>query len=207
VRNAVPEEALALRSLGGKYEAYVDEVRRLVAAGFEVMRRTGSLDPRVSEIVKEAGLSNQAFYRHFRSKDELLVALLDDGLRQLVEYIEHVLDSERTAEAKVRRWVRCVMAQAGGRDAAERTRPFVLNSLRLAQQFPDEVRRSEAALMAPLEAALRDMGGRDPARDAAAIYRLVMGTMHACLVAGERPRPPDIDHLTGFALAAVKRRA
>src|SRR5947208_11392984 len=97
MRNTVPSsESLALRSLGDRYDAYLDEGTRQVTAGFEVMRRAGSIDPRVSEIVKEAGLSNQAFYRHFRSKDELLLALRDDGLRQLVTYSDHQLESERT---------------------------------------------------------------------------------------------------------------
>src|SRR5439155_16266595 len=163
-------------------------------------------DPRVSEIVKEAGLSNQAFYRHFRSKDELLLALLDDGLRQLVTYIDHQLESEHTPAARIRRWVRCVMAQAGSHAAAERTRPFVLNSVRLAEAFPDAVRESERAVMAPLVAALRELPSADPERDAAAVYRLAMGTMQSCLTARERPKAADIDHLVEFVLAAVQRR-
>ena len=73
VQNAVPAER-AMRTLTPRYETYTAEVRRLLDAGFEVMRRTGNVNPRVSEIVRDAGLSNQAFYRHFASKDELLVA-------------------------------------------------------------------------------------------------------------------------------------
>ena len=48
------------------------------------MRREGSIDPQVRAIVQEAGLSNQAFYRHFSSKDASLLAVLADGQRQLV---------------------------------------------------------------------------------------------------------------------------
>jgi AcrR family transcriptional regulator len=79
----------AARTLAGRHAAYADEVRRLIDAGSAVMRRTGSIDPKVGDIVREAGLSNQAFYRHFRSKDELLLAILDDGLERLVGYLEH----------------------------------------------------------------------------------------------------------------------
>ena len=43
---------------------------------FVVMRREGNIDPQVRAIVQEAGLSNQAFYRHFASKDALLLAVL-----------------------------------------------------------------------------------------------------------------------------------
>src|SRR5438093_10793479 len=96
VQNAVPAGSLALRSLAERHDAYVEEVQRLVRAAMAVMCRRGTLDPRVSEIVAEAGLSNQAFYRHFRAKDELLLAVLDDGLRQLVTYLEHRMTKERT---------------------------------------------------------------------------------------------------------------
>ncbi len=96
MRNVVPEPVLdtplaeqaASRAVAGRLEAYADEIRRLVDATYAVMRRTGSLDPRVGDIVQTAGLSNQAFYRHFRGKDELLLAVLDDGRRRLVGYLE-----------------------------------------------------------------------------------------------------------------------
>ena len=57
-----------------------DEVRRLIDACFELVQKTGQLEPRVGEIVAAAGLSNQTFYRYFRSKDELLLAVLDEGV-------------------------------------------------------------------------------------------------------------------------------
>ncbi len=167
------------------------------------MRRRGGIDPTVNEIVREAALSNQAFYRHFRSKDELLVAILDDGLRQLVEYLDHQMAKERAPAGKVRRWVEGVLAQAADEDAAERTRPFVVNSARLADRFPDQVAESEARLIAPLRDVLAELASPDPDRDAEAVYRLVMGRMHDHLIRRQRPARADVEHLTRFALAAV----
>ncbi|HEV2309163.1 MAG TPA: TetR/AcrR family transcriptional regulator, partial [Acidimicrobiia bacterium] len=61
MQNVVPvERAVAARTLEDRAAAYADEVRRLLEAAYTVMRRTGSLDPRVSDIVATAGLSNQA---------------------------------------------------------------------------------------------------------------------------------------------------
>ena len=55
-----------------------------------VMVRLGTGDrPTVAEIVREAGLSNQAFYRHFASKDDLVAAIVDAGARRLASYVEH----------------------------------------------------------------------------------------------------------------------
>ena len=43
------------------------------------MARGTTSRPRVADIVAEAGLSNDAFYRHFASKDALVAALVEDG--------------------------------------------------------------------------------------------------------------------------------
>jgi AcrR family transcriptional regulator len=206
VQNAVPElraEALALRALAGRHEAYTDEVRRLLDAAFTVMRRTGNVSPRVSEIVREASLSNQAFYRHFASKDELLVAVLEDGLQQLVDYLAHVMAKADRPIDKVRRWVEGILAQARDAQAASSTRPFVVNSLRLRDQFREEVQRSDELLKAPLRAALAGVPGADPDRDTEAVYQLAMGRMHAYLLQGERPSRRDVTHLVEFAVRGV----
>ncbi len=91
-------------------EQYAAEVRRLIDAAFAVMRTTGDIDPQVRDIVKAAGLSNQAFYRHFASKDALLLAVLADGQRQLVDYLRARVASTADPETQVRRWIEGVLA-------------------------------------------------------------------------------------------------
>lgn len=211
MQNAVPTpadpgppvaERVASRTLADRSAAYSDEVRRLIEAGYTVMRRTGSLDPRVNDIVREAGLSNQAFYRHFRSRDELLVAILDDGQRQLVTYLEHRMAGAPTTEARVRAWVEGVMEQARNAAAADNTRPFAINSARLADRFPDEVARSRELLVRPLRGAVADLGG-DPQRDADVVYHLVMGCMNDALVARRRPSRQDVEYLEDFVVRGL----
>jgi AcrR family transcriptional regulator len=55
------------RAIERRRAVYEEEVRKLVSAGFAVVRETGRLEPKVGEVVAEAGLSNQTFYRHFAS--------------------------------------------------------------------------------------------------------------------------------------------
>ena len=100
------------RSLRGRRAAAAGEVRRLVDASLAIIRRTGDLEPRVSEIVREAGLHNQAFYRHFRSKHELLVAVLDEGIRGLAGYLAHRMAVEDSPRARVRAWLGGILDQA-----------------------------------------------------------------------------------------------
>ena len=196
-------ERVASRTLAVRSEAYADEVRRLVEAGYAIMRRTGTLEPRVIDIVCAAGLSNQAFYRHFLSKNELLVAILDDGRRQLVTYLEHRMAGATTAEGRVRAWVQGVMEQARNSAAAENTRPFAINSARLADQFPEEVARSRELVIRPLRAAVAEAGG-DPQRDGDAVYHLVIGCMNDALIARRPPAGDDIEHLERFVLGGLR---
>lgn len=49
----------------------------MVEAAYRVLSRTTSGTASVAEILAEAGLANRAFYRHFRSKDELLMAMFE----------------------------------------------------------------------------------------------------------------------------------
>ena len=144
------QPSLAARSIDRTLErrraAYADEVERLVAASFALIRDTGQLEPRVGEIVRAAGLSNQAFYRHFRSKDELLVTVLDEGIRQLAGYLSHRMDAVASPVGKVRAWIAGMCEQALNREAATATRPFALSRTRLpprvcARRTPGPSRR------------------------------------------------------------------
>lgn len=179
------------------------DVDRLIGGALAVMRATGDLDPKVTDIVAAAGSSLKSFYKHFPSKDDLLLAILDDGQRQLVRFLERQI-AGRTGDAAVAAWVKGILAQARHPHAAAATRPFVRHRARLASAFPDATAASLAALTAPLRAALRPISA-DPRRDAAAIAQLAIGTMEHHLLVGSRPRPADVAHLVHFALGGITR--
>ena len=184
---------LADRSLAQRHETYAVEIRTLLDAALTVMRAGETIDPRVSDIVHTAGLSNQAFYRHFRGKDELLVALLDDGRQRLLATIERRMARASTPEDQVTAWIEAVLAQARDPEAAAATRPFAINGDRLAVQFPDETRRSRDRLIEPLRAVIGEAS-------AVATYHLAIGTMHEALVSRKQPTKRDVEHLVAFAL-------
>ncbi|MEU0938576.1 TetR/AcrR family transcriptional regulator [Embleya sp. NPDC005971] len=191
------------RPLAARWAVYEEEVRRLVDATYRVVERTGSLDPTMRDIMRESGLSNQAFYRHFRSKDELLVALLDDGRRRMADYLDRRMSAAPDASGKVAAWIEGVLAQAGDPVAAARTRPFVAHQDRLADLFPAEQRDSVEAMVRPLREVLAAAPTREPAADALAVYRLTLATLHDHLRAGTAVTPDDAAHTVRFALAGV----
>jgi AcrR family transcriptional regulator len=212
VQNAVPELAdvaptgveheLAGRAVADRLESYAGEVRRLLDAAYAVMARTGDIEPRVGDIVKAAGLSNQAFYRHFAGKDALLVAVLDEGQRRLVETLERRMRRVEPGAPRVRAWIEGVLEQARNPDAANNTRPFAINAVRLSDRLPAETTASFERLLAPLRVAIVDAGG-DRVRDTAAVRELAMGSMHRFLVERRTPSADDVEHLVQFALAGL----
>ena len=160
------------------------------------MRREETIDPRVSDIVRTAGLSNQAFYRHFRGKDELLVALLDDGRQRLVATIERGWPAAKSKgpAGQVRAWIEVVLAQARDPEAAAATRPFSINGDRLAVEFPER----DAALARPAHRAAARRSWATPRR--VAIYHLTMGTVHDALVHRHTPTRAEVDRVVAFSL-------
>jgi len=111
-------EALADRALDERRAAYADEVRRFIDAAYAVMRATGDIDPRVGDVVRTAGLSNQAFYRHFKSKDALLLAVLTDGQQRLLATLQTRMARVEPGAPQIAAWIEGVMAQARNPDAA-----------------------------------------------------------------------------------------
>src|SRR5207247_2558994 len=126
------------RTVAERRAEYVQEIQRILDATYRVIERTGDLDPSLRDILREAKLSTQGFYRCFQSKDELLLLLLDDGRRRLVGYLEHRMARARSRDGRIRAWIEGVLAQASRPDAASRTRPFFANEDRLASTFADE---------------------------------------------------------------------
>ena len=64
-----------------------DDVDQLIRAGLAVLRRDGAADMTIADVLAEAGLSTRAFYRHFTSKSDLLLAIYDLKLAEVGEAI------------------------------------------------------------------------------------------------------------------------
>ena len=199
------------RALEGRYATYLEEVGRLVEAGVRVMQRKGDLEPPVNEILREAGLSNQAFYRHFKSKDEFLLAVLDNGVRELGSYLQHRMEGAESATERIRRWIEGVLAQGLNPEAAEATRPFVGPQARLAERFPDEVADSVRQLTVLLAEAIAEgldegeLSGGDPERDSLAIYDLALGWLQRSVTEKGVASVEDAEHLLNFAMRGLLR--
>jgi AcrR family transcriptional regulator len=197
------------RQVEGRRAEYAAEMRRVVDSTFSLVQRTGSLEPSMREILAETGLSTQAFYRYFSSKDELMLALLDDGRRKLVDTLQRRMTASADPAAQVRAWVEGVLAQASTARAAARTRPWALSEQRLAELFPREQQASVDALVGLLARPVGRLraGAPSTSKDADAmasmVYQLTFAVLRSHLVADTRPGAGETGILVDFCLKGV----
>jgi AcrR family transcriptional regulator len=193
---------IAEQSLRRRGVDYADEVRRLLDAALEVMHRSGTASrARVADIVATAGLSNEAFYRHFPSKEALVTAVLEDGADRLRSYLAHQMAKERTPAGQLRRWVEGVLAQADAA-VAEATLAVVVNA-GAAGAGPLSGRYLVAPLATLLHEPLAAAGSAAPDLDASFVAHAVVGRLTDHLRQRTQPTPAEVDHVVALCAGAL----
>jgi AcrR family transcriptional regulator len=193
------------RSLAKRESEYAGEVRRLLDAALEVMHDCGTTArPRVADIVAAAGLSNDAFYRHFRSKDDLVNALLEDGAERLRGYLAHQMAKGTTPEGRVRHWVEGVLGQADG-DVAATTLAVLWNGSSAGGGLAAGRHFASAPLASLLHEPFAALGSDAPETDAGLAAHATLGMLSDCLWREAEPTRAEVDRVTEFCLRAVRR--
>ena len=191
---------IAQQTMAKRGADYADEVRRLLEAALTVMHERGtSSRPRVADIVAAAGLSNDAFYRHFSSKDALVTALLEDGAARLVGYLEHQMAKEATPERKVRRWVEGVLSQTDDAIAAT-TLAVLWNGGSVGEGAASGRHFASAPLSALLHEPFAELGSADPELDASLAAHAVLGKLSDHLWQRTRPARAEVHAITAFCI-------
>jgi AcrR family transcriptional regulator len=207
IQNTIPDTPndvaamIAQRTLARRGVDYAGEVRRLLDAALEVMRRCGTESrPRVADIVATAGLSNDAFYRHFASKDALVGALLEDGAVRLRSYLAHQMEKVPSPEAQVRRWVEGVLSQADD-EIAETTLAVLVNSGNAVGTQASGRHFASGPIARLLHEPFAALGSARPELAATFVAHAVLGTLTDHLWERTRPSPEETDHIIDLCLA------
>ena len=210
MQNPSPDERydvaarIARQTLDRRAPDYTDEVRRLIDAGREVMRRCGTgARPRVADIVSEAELSNDGFYRHFASKDALVAAILDDGTQRLLSYLAHQMSKEATATDQVRCWVEGVLSQAADEEGAATTLAVLWNAASLGRALAVPHTTTSARLATLLRVPFAELGSDDAVLDAELVAHAVVGRLTDLLWSHRTPTSAETARLVRFCLAAA----
>ncbi len=191
---------IARQSLARRGVDYAEEVRRLLDAALEVIRQHGTRSrPRVADIVAAAGLSNDAFYRHFPSKDALVAALLEDGTERLAGYLRHQMDKDTLPEEQVRRWVEGVLSQTK-REIAAPTLAVLWNGGSVGKHRPHD---ASATLALLLHEPFTALGCTDPELFASLVSHATLGKVAEYLWAERTPTRGEVAQIVAFSVAAA----
>lgn len=190
------------RALATRRDEAAREVQAILDATLAVAARSAPASPRVADIVREAGTSNQAFYRYFSGKEDLLLAVMDRGICRLHGYLEHQMSKATTSPGQVTAWIEGMLLQVTDPAAAEQGAAIHVQLAQLtgAPENAEGVARLGSLLIAPLHAS----GSQTPELDARAIQDSVLGVLRRHARPGTRPSPLDQAHLIGYCLRGAR---
>ncbi len=83
-----------------------DKRERILAAAERVFARRGFFAARVSEIAKDAGVADGTIYLYFKSKDDLLISLFENRMKQVNEALRTAIASEQRPLDQLRAIIR-----------------------------------------------------------------------------------------------------
>jgi AcrR family transcriptional regulator len=183
-------------------------VSQLLHAAHRLIRRDGSIDLPLRDILDEAGVGTRFFYRHFGSKESFLLVLLQDLFDQLADHVARSVDAAPDPRHGVIAWVNGVLDQAEP-ETASLGRPLLVHGARLNHQFPEAYHAVDHTLMRLLTVLIEDgvasgiFDSPKPHADARAIFLLSLSTMQAHVLSGTTASFEERDHISGFALRAL----
>jgi AcrR family transcriptional regulator len=146
------------RSLKAARSRAEQRVQRFLDAAFELIDEKGTTDFTIQEVIDRSKQSLRAFYQYFDGKDELLLALFEETIREAVDDIGAVVEGEtepldRLHAFTVRLHEWCEQDDAPRKRGAHNRRPISEFSVQLTVNHPDRVK----AAMSPLAQMLLEL--------------------------------------------------
>jgi TetR/AcrR family transcriptional regulator len=185
----------------------IEQAQAIVAAARRLLERG---DFTTQELVKEAGVALQTFYRIFGSKDQLLLAVFEDLISESCADYERAAADLADPIARLHFYVTATVGRIGDGTHGIAPRFMTAEHWRLHQLFPEEMAHATQhftdIVMRQLDLAVA--AGRatsiDVAGDAWFITKLVMATFHHYAYA-EAPTDPRAiaDDLWSFCRRAI----
>jgi len=158
VNEPVWRQRAVSRSLSAARSRAEQRVQRFLDAAFELMDEKDSTEFTIQEVVDRSKQSLRGFYQYFGGKDELLLALFEEAVRESAEDIRGAVESEsepierlRAFTIRLHEW--CDPASTPPKRGAHNRRPISKFSLHLAIDHPARVR----AALAPIWRMLREL--------------------------------------------------
>jgi len=132
------------RGLATAHARAEDRIADLVRAAWELIDERGTVEFTVQDVVARSGQSVRVFYQCFSGKDELLLALLEDSIREQAGDLQAVVDRETEPLARLRAYTMRLYewSQPGGQPGSHEYRPLAEFAVQLANVDPTHVEAS-----------------------------------------------------------------
>jgi AcrR family transcriptional regulator len=156
------------------------EIQLIVDATHKLLRQNDYEDVSIAAILAESGLSTRSFYRHFGSKDELLIAMYRQNAEQTGRQLAARVAAAASPREGLEAWVAGMLRLRFDPRVARRVAIFGAPSARRAAGYEGVQRDATEVLRRPLLEVLE--AGRtdgsfpltDPAFDSRAIQAVVL---------------------------------
>jgi AcrR family transcriptional regulator len=204
-------ERAVSRSLNAARSRAEERVQRFLDAAFELIDEKGSTEFTIQEVVERSKQSLRGFYEYFDGKDELVLALFEETVREGFVDIQAAVDAETDPLARLRafaitlhEW--CDPIESPRKRGRHTRRPISEFSMHLAPNYADRVRtalKPQTRLLHDLVAAARDAGAihvTDVHRATVLVQQTVMYTWFGNRLAEKPERKVDANTTWEFCL-------
>jgi len=170
---------------------------RIVKTAATVIKRRGMSESALAGLMTEAGLTHGAFYRHFASKDDLLIEALKETLSEIAGQLDAALSADTTAgvapaiELYLSLW---------HRDHAEQGCPIAALGSELARRTP----RERAAVTSGIVHIIELLAAASPGKNRRHARQAAMAAFSTLVGAITLARIVSDDRLSKEILSAAK---
>jgi AcrR family transcriptional regulator len=177
-----------------------------MSAAKKLLKENDYEDVSVGAILAESDLSTRSFYRHFASKDELLIAMHRSNAEKVGQRLREGVDAAASPREALEAWVDEALRLHFDARAAQLVAVFDSASARRAVGYEEATRVAVELMVDPLRDVLE--AGRasgefplaHPEQDVLSIHALVRNASRSGLL---RTRADARDHVLRFALAGL----
>ncbi|MBA3539274.1 MAG: TetR/AcrR family transcriptional regulator [Deltaproteobacteria bacterium] len=169
-----------------------DKRERILGAAERIFARHGFFAARVSEIAKEAGVADGTIYLYFKSKDELLISLFEDRMKQVNDALAAAIEGLEPVE-QLRAFVRTYLRLINDEPAAAEVLTIELRQSNKFMKEYDNPRFVDfLRMLGGIISAGQEREAFDPTIPHHIAARMIFGMLDELALAWVLARSPDL---------------
>ena len=182
-------------------EQLLERSRQIVDAAYDLLEEAGLEGLTIRAVLKKTGLARRAFYERFSGKDDLVLAVFEQTIRQAARFFAAQVAVLPDPLDRLKLIVTSIVIGSGGPEGPDagpndrRGAALSREHLRLADTRPQELQAALRPLIALIAEELAEamrvgqVRAYAPERLALLVYNVVSTTVHTELIAREGARP------------------